>query len=197
MILNAIAEKLKRQSKDDFKGRHFEAWLIVQAVTWYLRYPLSYRDLEEMFRERGFDGVGVSEVMKAAGLTHGAFYAHFASKEALAAEVLYGLVAACLLLAGTTRGLSETISTSPLAGTARWLGDTSYGVLLWHVLVLQVVFAVLDLRLFAAPFAATLLLVTIVSVGLAHLSWLVLERPVLRRAHRSTAAPERQPAPRA
>jgi transposase-like protein len=45
---------LKRQSKDDFKGRHFEAWLIVQAVTWYLRYPLSYRDLEEMFRERGF-----------------------------------------------------------------------------------------------------------------------------------------------
>ena len=40
MILNAIAEKLKRQSKDDFRGRHFEAWLIVQAVTWYLRYPL-------------------------------------------------------------------------------------------------------------------------------------------------------------
>jgi len=51
MILNAIAEKLKRQSKDDFKGRHFE--LIVQAVAWYLRYPLSYRDLEEMFRDRG------------------------------------------------------------------------------------------------------------------------------------------------
>ncbi|MFW8589085.1 hypothetical protein ACOJBM_42655 [Rhizobium beringeri] len=46
MILNAIAEKLKRQSKDDFKGRHFEAWLIVQAVAWYLRYPLSYRDIE-------------------------------------------------------------------------------------------------------------------------------------------------------
>jgi IS6 family transposase len=55
MILNAIAGKLKRQSKDDFKGRHFEPWLIVQAVAWYLRYPLSYRDLEEMFRERGFE----------------------------------------------------------------------------------------------------------------------------------------------
>ena len=55
MILNAIAENLKRRSKDDFKGRHFEAWLIVQAVTWCLRYPLSYRDLEEMFRERGFE----------------------------------------------------------------------------------------------------------------------------------------------
>ena len=53
MILNALIEKPKRQSKDDFKGRHFEAWLIVLAFSWYLRYPLSYRDLEEMFRERG------------------------------------------------------------------------------------------------------------------------------------------------
>jgi len=35
-ILNAIAEKLKRQSIDDFKGRHFEAWPIVRAVAWYL-----------------------------------------------------------------------------------------------------------------------------------------------------------------
>ena len=55
MILNSIAEKLKRQSKDDFKGRHFEAWLIIQAVSWYLRYPLSYRDLKNMFLERGFE----------------------------------------------------------------------------------------------------------------------------------------------
>jgi hypothetical protein len=55
MILNTIAEKLKRQSKDDFKGRQFEAWLTIQAVSWYLRYPLSYRDLEEIFKERGFE----------------------------------------------------------------------------------------------------------------------------------------------
>src|SRR4051794_6329954 len=53
MILSAIADKLKRRSKDDFKGRHFEASLIVQAVSWYLRYPLSYRDIEELFLERG------------------------------------------------------------------------------------------------------------------------------------------------
>ena len=55
MILSAIAEKLKRRSKDDFKGRHFEAALILQAVSWYLRYPLSYRDIEELFRERGVE----------------------------------------------------------------------------------------------------------------------------------------------
>ena len=53
MILNALVEKLKRRSKDDFKGRHFEATLILQAVSWYLRYPLSYRDIEELFLERG------------------------------------------------------------------------------------------------------------------------------------------------
>src|SRR3954463_15430532 len=56
MILNALAEKLKRRSKDDFKGRHFEAALILQAVSWYLRYPLSYRDIEELFLERGLEG---------------------------------------------------------------------------------------------------------------------------------------------
>jgi transposase, IS6 family len=55
MILNARVEKLKRRSKDDFKGRHFEATLILQAVSWYLRYPLSYRDIEELFRERGLE----------------------------------------------------------------------------------------------------------------------------------------------
>jgi transposase, IS6 family len=55
MILNAIAAKLKRRSKDDFKGRHFEATLILQAVSWYLRYPLSYRDIEELFLERGLE----------------------------------------------------------------------------------------------------------------------------------------------
>ena len=55
MILNALVEKLKRRSKDDFKGRHYEATLILQAVSWYLRYPLSYRDIEELFLERGLE----------------------------------------------------------------------------------------------------------------------------------------------
>src|SRR4051795_12592683 len=53
MILNALVERLKRRAKGDFKGRHYEAALILQAVSWYLRYPLSYRDIEELFGERG------------------------------------------------------------------------------------------------------------------------------------------------
>lgn len=40
-----------------------------------------------LFRARGIDRVGIAEVTQAAGLTHGGFYGHFASKDALAAEV--------------------------------------------------------------------------------------------------------------
>jgi TetR/AcrR family transcriptional repressor of nem operon len=39
-------------------------------------------------RRRGFDGVGVAEVMKEAGLTHGGFYAHFESRDAMLAEAV-------------------------------------------------------------------------------------------------------------
>ena len=41
-----------------------------------------------LFRQRGFDDVTVAEVMKDAGLTHGAFYGHFPSKEALITEAV-------------------------------------------------------------------------------------------------------------
>jgi len=39
-----------------------------------------------LFRDRGFDGIGLKDLMKAAGLTQGAFYKQFASKEHLAAQ---------------------------------------------------------------------------------------------------------------
>ena len=41
-----------------------------------------------LFRARGIDGVGVAEISKEAGLTHGALYAHFPSKDALAAAAM-------------------------------------------------------------------------------------------------------------
>jgi TetR/AcrR family transcriptional repressor of nem operon len=65
-----------------------------------MRYPVEetaakheriVKEASRLFRERGFENVSVGEVMKAAGLTHGAFYAHFASKEELqAAAVAHG-----------------------------------------------------------------------------------------------------------
>jgi TetR/AcrR family transcriptional repressor of nem operon len=66
-----------------------------------MRYPVEetaakheriVQEASRLFRERGFQNVTVGEVMKAAGLTHGAFYAHFKSKEALqAAAVAHGI----------------------------------------------------------------------------------------------------------
>jgi TetR/AcrR family transcriptional repressor of nem operon len=40
------------------------------------------------FRAHGFDGIGVADLMQAAGLTHGGFYNNFASKDALAVEAV-------------------------------------------------------------------------------------------------------------
>ncbi|AIQ89370.1 virulence, Disease and Defense [Methylobacterium phyllosphaerae] len=45
-------------------------------------------EASRLFREKGFEAVGVAEVMKAAGLTHGGFYGHFASKEDLLAHAI-------------------------------------------------------------------------------------------------------------
>lgn len=38
-----------------FKGRHFEKEMILQSVRWCLAYLLSYRDIEEIMKERGFN----------------------------------------------------------------------------------------------------------------------------------------------
>ncbi len=37
----------------DFKGSHFEKDIIMWGVRWYVAYPISYRQLEEMMKERG------------------------------------------------------------------------------------------------------------------------------------------------
>lgn len=52
-----------------------------------------------LFRDRGYDGVGVADLMAAAGFTHGGFYKHFGSKADLMAEA-----AAC--------GISKTLERS-------------------------------------------------------------------------------------
>jgi len=42
-------------SKEPFKWRHFQIEVILLNVRWYCRYPLSYRNLEEMMAERGLN----------------------------------------------------------------------------------------------------------------------------------------------
>jgi len=65
-----------------------------------------------LFRERGIDGVGVAEIGKEAGLTHGALYAQFATKEELAAEAMrYALeVGYEKILAPAKKGSAPTLT---------------------------------------------------------------------------------------
>jgi TetR/AcrR family transcriptional repressor of nem operon len=51
------------------------------------------RAASRLFRQKGIDGAGVAEIAKAAGLTHGALYKHFPSKDALAGEAFYHAIA--------------------------------------------------------------------------------------------------------
>ncbi len=56
-----------------------------------------------LFRERGLHGVGVVDIMAAAGMTHGGFYGQFANKDALAAEAFD------VALAEENRGTTNTV----------------------------------------------------------------------------------------
>jgi TetR/AcrR family transcriptional repressor of nem operon len=56
-----------------------------------------------LFREKGFEGVGVDGIMEEAGLTHGGFYGHFASKADLAEQ-------ACAAAVDRSRRRWETLA---------------------------------------------------------------------------------------
>lgn len=79
-------------------------------------------------RRAGYDGVGLATIMKEAGLTHGGFYAHFASRDALLAEATERAgrdtraVLAERLRQGQTQGLSPFAA---LVGT--YLADEQLG----------------------------------------------------------------------
>jgi TetR/AcrR family transcriptional repressor of nem operon len=60
-----------------------------------------------LFRQRGFDGIGLKDLMKGAGLTQGAFYKQFASKEDLAVQ------ASRRALESASRRWSDAVTASP------------------------------------------------------------------------------------
>lgn len=68
-------------------------------------------------RRSGYAGTGVADIMKEAGLTHGAFYAHFASREAMLAEAAQQ---ACAESAAITA--DAVAGTSPEKALASMLG---------------------------------------------------------------------------
>ena len=63
-----------------------------------------------LFREKGFDGVGVDAIMSGAGLTHGGFYGHFGSKDDLAAEAVLRALERSAEKQGRHANLTELVS---------------------------------------------------------------------------------------
>lgn len=68
-----------------------------------------------LFRERGFDGIGVAELMNEVGLTHGGFYGHFASKDDLEVQACTRALARSLTL---WKRRSERVQDNPLSAIA-------------------------------------------------------------------------------
>jgi TetR/AcrR family transcriptional repressor of nem operon len=61
-----------------------------------------------LFREKGFEGVGVADLMRAAGMTHGGFYNHFESKDDLsAAACAYALAQAVERIESVAEGETD------------------------------------------------------------------------------------------
>ena len=69
----------------------------------------------QLFRERGFEGIGVADLMKGAGLTHGGFYGHFSSKDDLIAEASARALTGSLALFSN---LSDRAAGDPLSAVA-------------------------------------------------------------------------------
>lgn len=66
-LMGEITMKVSREQAAENRGK------ILQAAA-------------QLFREKGFDGIGIADLMKKVGLTHGGFYGHFASKEDLMSQ---------------------------------------------------------------------------------------------------------------
>ncbi|MBD1270947.1 acyltransferase [Aeromicrobium tamlense] len=108
--------------------------------------------------------------------------------QAVVKEALYALFAFLLLAACVQEPRPGTPAAQVARwGVTRWLGDISYGVFLWHLVVLQVLFEVTGATLFATGFWWVLYAVVGFSVALASLSWMLVERPILTLARDRTA----------
>lgn len=109
--------------------------------------------------------------------------------QAAAKESLYTVFALLLLVAAVRGPSDERWRAVASSGVARFAGEVSYGVFLWHVLVLQLIYRASGWALFTGPFTTVLFAVLVFSVLIAWASAALLEQPVLRRVHRRTHTP--------
>ncbi|MFN8156675.1 MAG: acyltransferase [Candidatus Nanopelagicales bacterium] len=115
---------------------------------------------------------------------------HVGALEAVTKEVLYAVVGTSLVLAcGFARAGSTPVRS--LGGpVARWGGRLSYAVFLWHQLVLVGVMSVLGVAEFGGRTLTVTVATVLGSVVVAALSYVLVERPVLRAVTSRDRAPQ-------
>lgn len=117
-----------------------------------------------------------------------AFEAPIASWDGAAKLWLYGVAAFFLLLPLVALPEGEgPIRRALQSRVARWFADTSYGVFLWHLLILEAVFAVLRMPHFAGGFWPVFALTYGVTLLLSWGTFHAIERPFIRLSHRRRA----------
>jgi peptidoglycan/LPS O-acetylase OafA/YrhL len=100
--------------------------------------------------------------------------------EGIAKNLLYAAIVGLVLLPATLGAQRGRFHSVMAAAPLRHLGDISYGIFLWHLVVLAAIFAVTDRPVFSGGFWPVLIQTLLGAFALATASWLILERPVLR-----------------
>lgn len=111
---------------------------------------------------------------------------------------LYGAIAAFLLLPGFL-GVGDVRPRDPAVASSWWayllaapvvvyLGTISYGVFLWHLVLLRFVQNALGLPVFGGGFWIVWPLVVLASIAVASASWFILERPLQAWSHSASPA---------
>ena len=112
--------------------------------------------------------------------------------EAVVRNLLYGacavLVVLPLVLTPQSEGVAAELSRRPV----QLLGEISYGIFLWHLLVLETATRVLHEQLFTGSWLVLFALTAVGSLGVATASYLLVERPALRLKDRRLGKRELQ-----
>ena len=110
---------------------------------------------------------------------------------------LYGLSAFFVLLPLVILPVGQgPIRRAMQSRIGRWLGSTSYGVFLWHLVILEGVMVVLGIEAFTGGFWIVFPVTYAATLAVAWISYRLVERPAMRLARRLSARASARPSPR-